>query len=151
MPTPLDQLPPKPAPPAPAPERAPVEDPGARALIEALASSLKLVRWLLVGMLIIFVFTGVFTVPPDEMAVLLRFGRPVGEGEARLLKPGLHWKFPPPIDERVRLEVGRSHTAVSTPAGSPPRPNWRPPARNRHRAPRSSTAWTATRSPATAT
>lgn len=114
MPTPLDQLPPKPAPPASAPERAPVEDAGAQALTEALASSLKLVRWLLAGMLVIFIFTGVFTVPPDEMAVLLRFGKPVGEGEARLLKPGLHWKFPPPIDERVRLEVGRSHTVVST-------------------------------------
>jgi membrane protease subunit HflK len=114
MSSPLEQLPTKPAPTAPAPERVPVEDAGAQALTEALASSLKLVRWLLGGMLGIFIFTGVFTVPPDELAVLLRFGKPVGEGEARLLKPGLHWKFPPPIDERVRLEVGRSHTVVST-------------------------------------
>jgi membrane protease subunit HflK len=114
MPAPLDQLPRPPAPPPAPPQRPPDEDAGTQALTEALGSSLKLVRWLLVGMVILFISSGVFIVPPDQVVILLRFGRPVGEGEARLLKPGLHWRFPPPVDELVPIEIGRSHTAVST-------------------------------------
>ena len=112
MPDPLDQLPPKPAPAAAPP--APVDDAGAQALTEALGSSFKLVKWLLALLVGAFLITGRFTVESNQVALILRFGKPVGEGEAQLLKPGWHWKFPPPIDEIVTIPVGESHMAAST-------------------------------------
>ena len=56
----------------------------------------------------------VFTVKPNQVAIVLRFGRPVGVGSAQLLKPGLHWAFPYPVDEVVYVPVGESHTITST-------------------------------------
>jgi regulator of protease activity HflC (stomatin/prohibitin superfamily) len=39
--------------------------------------------------------------------MVLRFGVPVGGGDGKLLGPGPHWAFPPPIDEVVRIPVGQ--------------------------------------------
>jgi membrane protease subunit HflK len=61
-----------------------------------------------------FIFSGVFTVKPNEVAVKLRLGKPVGVGAGQLLKPGLHWKLPYPIDDVVAIPVGESHTIKST-------------------------------------
>lgn len=44
----------------------------------------------------------------------MRFGKPVGTGSQQLLKPGLHWSSPFPIDEIVRIPVGQSHSVSST-------------------------------------
>jgi modulator of FtsH protease HflK len=93
---------------------APVDDAGTQALSEALRSSFHIVRFLMLGLVVVFVASGVFTVQPNEMAVLLRFGKPVGLGPDQLLPPGLHWKLPAPVDEVVRIKVGETHTLVST-------------------------------------
>jgi len=108
MPEQTKQLEPKPGPPAS------VDEAGSQALTDALHSSFKLVKWLFVVLVAAFFLTGTFTVEPNQMAVVLRFGKPVGEGEAQLLKPGWHWKFPAPIDEVVTIPVGQSHTVVSS-------------------------------------
>jgi membrane protease subunit HflK len=91
-----------------------MEDPGTRALAEALRASFALVKLMMVGLVIAFVLSGIFTVNPNEVAVLLRFGKPVGTGSDQLLTPGLHWKLPYPIDEVVRIPVGESRTLTST-------------------------------------
>ena len=80
------------------------------ALNEALRSSFHIIRVLMVVLLFIFLFSGIFTVNPNEVAIKLRFGKPVGIGSSQLLRPGLHWAFPYPIDEVVRIPVGQSHT-----------------------------------------
>jgi membrane protease subunit HflK len=90
-----------------------LEDAGALALEEALRTSFQIVKFLMGVLVIIFLFSGVFTVKPNELAVRLHFGRPVGTGSEQLLKPGLHWAFPYPIDEIVRIPVGQSRTLVS--------------------------------------
>lgn len=108
-----DYLNPKPLP-APAAALAPSDDAGTQALSEALHSSFEIVKLLMGLLVVVFLGTGMFTVQPNEMAVKLRFGRPVGDGAEQLLKPGIHWAFPPPVDEVVRIPVGQSHTAVST-------------------------------------
>lgn len=59
-------------------------------------------------------FSGVFTVEPNEVAVVLRFGKPAGVGPMAVLKPGLHWAFPYPVDEIVRIPAGQSHTVSSS-------------------------------------
>ena len=109
MPDPIKQLEAKPD-----ADVVPIDDAGAQALAEALGSGFKIVRWLLLVLVVIFFATGMFIVEPNEVAVILRFGKPVGTGAEQLLKPGWHWAFPKPIDEPVKIPIGQSHTAIST-------------------------------------
>jgi membrane protease subunit HflK len=96
---PIVPSPPPAAPPPPAPAPAAVEDAGSQALTEALSSSFFIVKIIMAGLVLVFLGSGFFTVGPQEKAVILRLGKPVGEGDAALLGPGLHWAFPRPIDE----------------------------------------------------
>ena len=58
------------------------EDAGSQALAEALGSSFAIVKVVMVLMVVIFFCSGFFTVGPQEKAVILRFGKLVGEGAA---------------------------------------------------------------------
>ncbi|MBL9135276.1 MAG: protease modulator HflK [Verrucomicrobiales bacterium] len=101
--------------PAPAPETVPMtEDAGSVALADALRSSFVIVRILLVAMVLYFLFSGFFIVPSNERALLLRFGEPVRRGGQLELGPGLHWAFPYPIDECVRLKFAQLQTVRSS-------------------------------------
>jgi modulator of FtsH protease HflK len=102
------------APPAGPAAPASVEDPGTQALAEALRSSFVIVKVIMVLLVILFFASGVFIVPPNEKAIILRFGKPVGTAEDQLLGPGLHWSFPSPIDEVVRIQVGQLQSLSST-------------------------------------
>ena len=108
MPEPTQQREPTPPPPSS------VDEAGSQALTEALRSSLGLVKWLIAALVVGFLITGRVTVESNQVAVILRFGKPVGEGEARLLKPGWHWKFPAPIEKVEFIPVGQSHSVLST-------------------------------------
>jgi len=46
--------------------------------------------------------------------VILRFGRPVGEGEKVLLNSGWHWSYPYPIDEVVKIPITEIQKVNST-------------------------------------
>jgi len=101
-------------PPAPAlPPETPV-DAGSQALAEALRSSFAIIKVLMVLLVLLFLASGFFTVGPQERAILLRFGKPVGEGEAALLLPGLHWSLPYPIDESIRVSISGVQQVSST-------------------------------------
>src|SRR5580704_13343553 len=81
-------------------------DAGSQALSEALRSSFFIVKVAMALLVIIILAAGIFTVNPGEKAVILRFGRPVGEGQKMLLSPGrVYWSFPYPIDEVVRIPI----------------------------------------------
>src|ERR1700677_3852390 len=82
-----------------APEPSPMEDAGSQALSEALRSSFAIVKGGMGGLVLIFIGSGFFKVGPSEKAIILRFGKPVGQGTKALLGSGLHWAFPAPIDE----------------------------------------------------
>lgn len=60
-------------------------------------------RWraLLPWALAAYLVTGLYTVQPDEQAVVRRCGRLLGQ----IRTPGLHWGFPWPIDRVSRLKV----------------------------------------------
>jgi modulator of FtsH protease HflK len=90
-----------------------LEDAGTRALSEALRSSFFIVKIVMVLLVIVFFASGVFTVPSQQKAIILRFGKPVGSGEGQLLGPGLHWSFPYPIDEVVKIPIGEMQTVRS--------------------------------------
>jgi modulator of FtsH protease HflK len=101
--------------PAPvAPEPAPVEDAGSEALSEALKSSFGIVKIVMVLLFVIFIFSGFFKVQEGEKAVILRFGKPVGVGQAALRGAGLNFAFPYPIDEVVKIHYAQLQTVKST-------------------------------------
>ncbi|HVU26962.1 MAG TPA: protease modulator HflK [Verrucomicrobiae bacterium] len=96
-----------PTPPAP-------DDAGSQALSEALRSSFTIVKIAMALLILAFLSSGFFTVGPQEKAVILRFGKPVGEGQKALLNSGLHWSFPYPIDEVVRIPITEIQQVSST-------------------------------------
>ncbi len=106
--------------PAPEPVSAPAaaamsqDDTGSQALSDALSSSFFIVKVVMIALVIFFFGRGMFTVPSQQKAIILRFGKPVGVGADQLLGPGLHWSFPYPIDEVKMLPVGEIQRVTST-------------------------------------
>lgn len=90
------------------------EEAGSQALSHALGSSFVIVRVLMIGLVIVFLGSGFFTVGPQEQAIVLRFGRPVGEGNKALLGPGFHFALPAPVDEVVRIPITQMQTVTSS-------------------------------------
>lgn len=80
-------------------------DAAGKSLSEALRISFIILKVIMVVLVIAFLASGFETVGSDERALVLRFGRIRGVGEARLLGPGPHWIFPYPIDEIVKIKV----------------------------------------------
>jgi modulator of FtsH protease HflK len=105
------QPPPGPAPGGPL--ATPEENTG-QALAEALHSSFVLIRILMVGLVVFFLCSGMFTVGPQEQAIILRLGKPLRVDGKVLLGPGFHWAFPPPLDEVVRIPAAQVRTAASS-------------------------------------
>lgn len=89
-------------------------DAGSQALSEAFRSSFVIVKVVMVLLVILFFVSGVFQVKPNERAMILRFGKPLGQGEKALLLPGLHWSFPYPIDEIQKISVTGVQKVSST-------------------------------------
>ena len=90
------------------------QDAGSQALAEALRSSFVIVKIAMAALLVIIFAAGFFTVGPQEKAVILRFGKPLGEGQNMLLGAGLHWSLPYPIDEVVRIPITEIQKVSST-------------------------------------
>jgi membrane protease subunit HflK len=80
-------------------------DAAGKSLSEALRVSFITLKIIMVVLVVIFLASGFRTVGSDEQALVLRFGKIRGVGEDRTLEPGLHWVFPYPIDEIVRIPV----------------------------------------------
>jgi len=80
-------------------------DAGSQALSEALRSSFAIVKFVMIGLVLVFLASGFFTVGPQQTAIILRFGKPLAEGPSALLGPGLHWSFPYPIDDHVIVSI----------------------------------------------
>ena len=104
------------APPAREPELPPETpvDSGSQALAEALRSSFAIVKVVMVVLVLLFLASGFFTVGPQQRGILLRFGKPVGEGEKALLGPGLHWSLPYPVDEVILVSISGLQQVTST-------------------------------------
>jgi modulator of FtsH protease HflK len=90
------------------------DDAGSQALSEALRSSFAIVKFVMVALVLVFFASGIFQVEQQEKAVVLRFGRLVGTGPNALLGPGLHWSFPYPIDEVVKIPFKEIQSVEST-------------------------------------
>lgn len=106
-----------PAPPTP-------EDAGSQALSDALRSSFAIVKIIMAGLVVAFLASGIFTVGSQERAVILRLGKPVVAKEGPLLGPGLHWAYPYPIDEVVKITNAQIQTVTSTVGWYATTPEW---------------------------
>jgi membrane protease subunit HflK len=82
-------------------------DAAGQSLTSALRVSFAILKVIMALLVLLFAGSGVFRVQPDEEAMVLQFGRFSGEGESRVLRPGLHFAFPEPISEVVRIPVQR--------------------------------------------
>lgn len=82
-------------------------DTAGKSLSEALRVSFIILKIIMIVLVVVFLASGFRTVSPDEQALVLRLGKIRGIGENRLLKPGLHWVLPYPIDEIVKIPVAK--------------------------------------------
>ncbi|MHC4343479.1 MAG: protease modulator HflK [Planctomycetota bacterium] len=82
-------------------------DAAGKYLSEALRISFITLKIIMIVLVLVFFASGFRTVGSDERALVLRFGRIRGAGDKRLLGPGPHWVFPYPIEEIVKIPVGK--------------------------------------------
>jgi membrane protease subunit HflK len=85
-------------------------DAAGRSLTNALQVSFGILKVIMILLLFLLAFSGVFRVQPDEEALVLQFGKFRGEGEDRVLKPGLKFAFPEPISEVIKIPVQKIQT-----------------------------------------
>ncbi len=86
------------------------QDPGRAALADALRVSFRL---LIVTMLLLgaaYLLSGIYIVQEHQRAYVLVFGRITGVGDERVKGPGLHWTWPKPIAEIIRVPAERIHS-----------------------------------------
>ena len=77
-----------------------------RSLLEALRLSFNILKLVMALVLVLFLTSGIFIVEQQEAGIIFRFGNLVG----RVLKPGLHWAWPFPIDEHITIPTARVQT-----------------------------------------
>lgn len=76
------------------------------AIAEGVTAGLRLFRWLAAALFILFWCSGITTVAPGEIAVVLRLGKLAGTSTGEQIRePGLLLAFPYPIDQVVRIPV----------------------------------------------
>ncbi len=76
------------------------------AVFRGLKSGLNSFRWIAVGMVVLFACSGLTSIHPGEVGLLLRMGRLHGAGPGQQIKqPGLLPALPDPIDQVVRVPV----------------------------------------------
>jgi modulator of FtsH protease HflK len=71
----------------------------AHAILAALRSSIRVLRWGMLVLVLIYLCSGITVVAPNQRGLVLRFGRALPKSAP----PGLLLAFPPPIDEVVML------------------------------------------------
>lgn len=89
-----------------------------QSLADALGVSFRVLRWLMLAILILFVLSGFFTVQADEVAVRTRFGRilPGGEGsEVLTAEGGPYFRWPAPVGNVYRVPTGSREVRIDDP------------------------------------
>jgi membrane protease subunit HflK len=76
-----------------------------QALFGALAATIKLLRWLLAGLVAVYLCSGITRVAPNEDALVYR----LGVLQRQVHPPGLCFALPPPIDRVVKVPTRTQH------------------------------------------
>ncbi len=85
-------------------------DTAGKSLTQALQVSFTILKLIMIAVVILFLLSGIVQIQPGEQALRLYFGRIQGPAEDLLLKPGIHFAFPEPIHEIVRIPVEKVQT-----------------------------------------
>jgi len=83
----------------------PAADPAQRALAEALRLCFAALRLLMVVLLVIYCFSGLFSVGSNEVALRLRCGGYVGRPGERVLERGTYLAAPFPIEQVITVDT----------------------------------------------
>ncbi len=73
-------------------------------------------KWFILVAVVAVLCSGIIFVQPDEVAIIVRLGKVVGDTPAEMIKqPGLHFAFPYVIDRVIKVPVGKvKEMAIST-------------------------------------
>ena len=85
-------------------------DTAGKSLVKALQVSFNILKLIMILLIVLFIFSGLFQVQPEEQALLLRFGKIQGAAESPVIDPGFKMAFPEPINEVVRIPVKKVQT-----------------------------------------
>ena len=85
-------------------------DPAGESLAEALRISFWLLKFVMVALVVVYLFLGIFAVPQEQVALVLRFGKILGRPGEQVLGPGAHWAWPFPVDQVVLIKAKRVET-----------------------------------------
>jgi membrane protease subunit HflK len=89
-------------------------DPAQRSLADALRVSFALLQIIMVILFVVYLASNFFNVGEDQVAVRVRFGKIVGEGDERIIGPGgPHFTLPFPIDTVVKVSTGQQTLALN--------------------------------------
>jgi membrane protease subunit HflK len=85
-------------------------DPAEQSLADALKASFRLLKFIMLLLVIVFLFSGVFIVDQTKVAVVARFGQKL----TGIRQPGLHFALPRPIDEIVYVSTAPQTIVVDS-------------------------------------
>lgn len=97
------------------PER---KDTGLEALSEALDVSFRVLRYVMLLLVVLYLLSGFYTVDQHERAMVLTFGR-AGTGPDRIKDPGFRMTLPRPFAKVVKVETERSRQVESDSFAAP--------------------------------
>lgn len=78
-------------------------DPAQQSLADALRVSFTVLKWAMVVLLVIYLFTGIFRVEEQQRAVRLQFGKMTGD--PMVYEPGWYFGLPYPIEQKIFVPV----------------------------------------------
>ena len=73
----------------------------APAILDAMRSSIRILAFGMLGLILLYLGSGITVIGPNEVGLVLRFGKLLSQPHP----PGLLFALPPPIDEVVRVPV----------------------------------------------
>jgi len=92
------------------PSGKPDHDAGQEALADALAATFRMLRRVMVLVAVLYLFSGITLVEQHQQAFVLRFGKVQTRSTGEILQPGLHWTWPRPFAEVVKIDATRVRT-----------------------------------------
>ena len=94
------------------------QDAGLNALSDALDVSFRVLRYVMLLLIVLYLLSGFYTVRQHERAFVLTFGK-AGTGPGRVKQPGFHLTLPKPFAEVVKVETERTRTVESDSFAAP--------------------------------
>ncbi len=91
-------------------------DPAQQSLVQALRASFNILRVLMIVLVVLYIFSGVFRVEPGQQGLVARLGKLLENPatESYVFRPGWHWRMlPDPFDQKY-IVPGQVQTVTIT-------------------------------------